>query len=141
LDTFSKKKRSSIMRAVRSRGNKSTDIVFRKALKKAGITGWRSGLRMKYSPDYVFPKKRIAIFLDGCFWHGCKQHLRLPKTNRAYWKKKIASNAARDKLALTELKRGGWKVIRFWEHSITNRDALASSLAELSKKISRKKTL
>ncbi|MEA3493052.1 MAG: very short patch repair endonuclease [Candidatus Margulisiibacteriota bacterium] len=124
VDTFSKKKRSSIMRAVRSRGNKSTELKFKKALRKASIKGWRSHPKLSCAPDFAFQNGKIAIFIDGCFWHGCKKHLRLPKSNVSYWKAKISRNINRDKIASKTLRGQGWKVLRIWEHTVNSNKAL-----------------
>jgi DNA mismatch endonuclease (patch repair protein) len=64
----------------------------------------------------VFPRDRVAVFVDGCFWHGCPQHFRPPRTNAPYWDVKIARNMERDKRNDEELSRAGWRVIRVWEH-------------------------
>lgn len=69
-------------------------------------------------PDIIHSSKKIAIFLDSCFWHGCKLHLRLPKTKQEYWIDKIKRNKKRDALANRTLKADGWIVYRIWEHSI-----------------------
>lgn len=72
------------------------------------------GLRCR--ADLVFPTERVAVFIDGCFWHGCPQHGRMPQTNRHYWEPKIARNIARDKRNNAVLEGAGWLVIRAWEH-------------------------
>ena len=73
-------------------------------------------------PDFVFPKPRLAVFVDGCFWHGCPKHATWPKTNRAFWRKKIARNRARDREVGHALRRMGWRVIRVWEHGLRGKD-------------------
>ena len=72
-------------------------------------------------PDFVFRKSRTAIFVDGCFWHGCPKHATKPKNNRAFWQRKLAGNAARDRLVTQTLKRAGWGVIRIWECDLAKR--------------------
>ena len=67
-------------------------------------------------PDFVYPKFKIAIFVDGCFWHGCSKHCRLPSTNKKYWISKIEGNKKRDKKITNALRKKGWRVIRIWEH-------------------------
>ena len=69
-------------------------------------------------PDFVFPRLKIAVFLDGCFWHGCLSHCRMPSSNINYWNKKIEKNKIRDKKITKALKMKGWQVIRIWEHEI-----------------------
>jgi len=118
MDTFSPKQRTRIMSMVHSRGNKSTEIRFIKLLKERKITGWRRCFKIVGSPDFVFPKKKIAIFIDGCFWHGCPRHLRLPATNKKYWRQKVANNMLRDSRVNKLLIERGWRVYRFWEHEL-----------------------
>jgi len=72
----------------------------------------------------VFRKARIAVFIDGCFWHACQKHCRMPASNRDYWERKIGRNAERDKRVNRELRRRGWRVVRIWEHEIKNGTAL-----------------
>ena len=72
-------------------------------------------------PDFVFPKQRVAVFVDGCFWHGCPKHATQPKNNRAFWRKKLAGNQARDQLVNRMLRQAGWRVVRIWEHELQER--------------------
>jgi len=118
IDTVSPEKRSEIMRAVRSHGNKATEIVFVKILRRHQITGWRRQSLLVGNPDFCFPKKRVALFVDGCFWHGCPKHCRMPIGNRTYWNRKIASNVARDRAVVQLLRQHGWRVLRIWEHEL-----------------------
>lgn len=67
-------------------------------------------------PDIVFPKRRVAVFVDGCFWHSCPEHGQTPKTNATYWVAKLNRNKARDLADSHALQRDGWKVVRVWEH-------------------------
>lgn len=122
IDTVSADQRSEIMRAVRSRGNKATEIVFAALLRKHSITGWRRHANVPGKPDFVFRKERLAVFVDGCFWHGCASHCRMPSGNQGYWHVKIARNKARDKLVTVELRKRGWRVLRIWEHDLKNPD-------------------
>ncbi|MHB8779135.1 MAG: very short patch repair endonuclease [Anaerolineales bacterium] len=118
-DVFSKKKRSEIMSVIRSKGNRTTEWRIRSRLISARLFGWKvndSGVFGK--PDFVFRKEKIAIFVDGCFWHGCKRCRNIPSTNRKFWLTKIEKNQARDRLVNRTLKRDGWHVIRFWEHQV-----------------------
>lgn len=133
MDTVTPGKRSLIMARVQSRGNKSTELRLIKILKEKGLKGWRRNSTLSGKPDFVYPKLWIAIFVDGCFWHGCKQHCRLPSSNQKYWIAKIERNKARDKENGKELKKIGWKVIRIWEHEIGT-----SQLMQKLKKISSK---
>jgi DNA mismatch endonuclease (patch repair protein) len=67
-------------------------------------------------PDIVFGQERVAIFIDGCFWHGCPQHGTMAKANRAFWQRKIAENKRRDSDTDARLRQSGWLVLRVWEH-------------------------
>lgn len=106
------------MGRVRSRGNRSTEGAFAEILRARKISGWRRGRALLGSPDFVFPAARAAVFVDGCFWHGCPIHGTIPKTNRRFWREKIARNIARDKKISRRLRRDGWHVFRFWEHDL-----------------------
>lgn len=107
------------MRAVKSRGNTSTELALIKIFREQGIVGWRRGNRnLSGKPDFIFPKKKIAVFTDGCFWHGCKKCRTIPATNRVFWRKKIVENMNRDKKNNQVLKSAGWNVLRFWEHDL-----------------------
>lgn len=117
-DVFSKSQRSEIMRAVKSRGNKSTELKLIEIFKNLRIRGWRRGYKLFGNPDFVFPKKRIAVFVDGCFWHGHNCRNTKPAANADYWNKKIERNIKRDVLVAKTLTEKGWKVIRIWECQI-----------------------
>lgn len=86
-----------------------------------GITGWRRGQRLVGRPDFVFRGARIAVFVDGCFWHGCPTHYRRPKSRRDYWDEKIARNKRRDRDVDRTLRKQGWMVLRFWEHALARK--------------------
>ena len=83
-----------------------------------GITGWRRHLPLPGRPDFAFPKLRVVIFVDGCFWHGCPRHGTQPRTNARFWREKIARNRQRDREVTRELRRRGWRVVRIWEHEL-----------------------
>ena len=72
-------------------------------------------------PDFVFRKERLAVFVDGCFWHGCPKHGTQPKGNGAFWRKKFATNIARDHRVNRALRAGGWRVVRIWECALKKR--------------------
>lgn len=119
MDRISKEQRSQNMTAIRSKGNQTTEIAFSRLLRTNKITGWRRHSRRVVGiPDFIFPKHKLAIFIDGCFWHGCLKCKTYPKTNARYWKTKIAANQKRDKDVKKQLTREGWKVLRFWEHDL-----------------------
>lgn len=128
VDVFSPAVRSRVMAAVRSRGNHSTELALASALRKTRLTGWRrhtrlsvkarSGTRVSVRPDFVFAASRVAVFVDGCFWHGCPIHCKKPKTHASFWRKKISGNRRRDLLVSRTLRKAGWRVLRLWEHQI-----------------------
>jgi DNA mismatch endonuclease (patch repair protein) len=120
LDRFDKATRSRVMSHVKSRGTKTTEWRFRSLLMRAGISGWKIGhdFGLPGSPDVLFPQTRIAVFVDGCFWHGCRRCRSIPLSNRAFWKAKIQKNTERDRRATRALANMGWKVIRIWEHDL-----------------------
>ncbi len=120
-DVFSKEKRSQVMRAVRSKGNKSTEIALIDIFKSHKISGWRRNFNFIGKPDFVFPKQKIIVFVDGCFWHGHQCRMRKPGANDEYWETKIANNKKRDRLLTKALRDKGWKVIRIWECEIRKR--------------------
>ena len=117
-DTVSVAKRSEIMRAVRSRGNRATELVLMQLLRRHRITGWRRHTSLTGKPDFLFRRHRLAVFVDGCFWHGCPTHCRMPASKPAYWRPKIARNKARDKVVMAALRKRGWRVLRIWEHEL-----------------------
>lgn len=106
------------MSHVKSHGNKSTEIRLIKIFKDNKITGWRRNYPLPGKPDFVFPPKKIVVFVDGCFWHGCPLHGSIPKTKQEFWMKKLNRNMERDKEVNTILSERGWRVIRFWEHEL-----------------------
>jgi len=114
-DTFTKEKRSDIMRRVKKDRNRSTELKLIHFFRQNKITGWRRNYILFGKPDFVFPKKRTAIFVDGCFWHGHNCRNTKPEDNKEYWRAKIKRNRKRDKNVTIYLKEEGWKVIRFWE--------------------------
>ncbi len=114
------------MAAVRSTGNKTTELKLALAFRSHGITGWRRHQPLPGKPDFVFRRERLAIFVDGCFWHGCRWHGRIPEGNRDYWRKKIARNRDRDRETTRTLRRLGWRILRIWEHSLAQPNSVAS---------------
>lgn len=164
------------MSRIRERGNKATELALARLLRTHGITGWRRQVRLQVTgdkwrvtgkarslvasrgtrhpsltvrPDFVFPKSRTAVFVDGCFWHGCPKHCnpmkwlkkssmsanhppspkgRLRRTGRVFWRKKLAGNKRRDALVTRTLRRAGWRVLRIWEHELQQCGGRSSSL-------------
>jgi len=121
-DVFSKKKRSEVMLRIRGRGNKDTEIALAKLLRRHGIKGWRRNQPVFGKPDFIFSKARLAIFVDGCFWHGCPKHATKPANNRAFWRRKLLSNKKRDQVVNQALRKAGWSVIRIWEHELVRQN-------------------
>lgn len=121
MDTISREERSKLMSRVRSSGNKSTELLLIQKFRKLHIKGWRRNQDVFGHPDFVFPKKKIAIFVDGDFWHGHPSRGRIPKSNTTFWKAKINGNKIRDRKVNRKLKKAGWKVIRIWESEIEER--------------------
>jgi DNA mismatch endonuclease (patch repair protein) len=80
-------------------------------------------------PDFVFPSAKVAIFVDGDFWHGHPENFKLPKTNREYWEAKILTNINRDIEVKLELEKLGWRVLRFWESGLVDEYAVAARIA------------
>lgn len=127
-DVFTKKKRSEVMSRIKGKGNKDTELAMIQILRRNRISGWRRNQAVLGKPDFVFSKQRIALFVDGCFWHGCSKHSNMPKNNREFWEKKLRQNKERDKFVSHELKRAGWKVIRIWEHELNFPEKVVAKL-------------
>ena len=139
MDVFTKKKRSEVMAAVRSKGNRSTELVLAGALRRHGVTGWRRhheiGLGTgKTRPDFVFRKPRVAVFVDGCFWHCCPVHGTKPASRTDFWLPKLEKNRRRDRRVSAALRRQGWAVLRVWEHSV--RQDVDRCVARIRKSVS-----
>jgi len=132
IDNVDKEKRSWIMERVRSRYNKSTELEFIKVMRSEKITGWRRNYPLMGKPDFVFPKSKVAVFVDGCFWHGCPKHCRMPSSNKEYWEEKIGGNIRRDRKVAKKLRQAGWSVIRFWEHDLKSKQINKAKLRRLS---------
>ena len=163
-DVFTKRKRSEVMARIRGRGNKGTEGALAKLLRKYRINGWRSQQVIRIDDkerrarrsrptnirtDFIFRRQRIAVFVDGCFWHGCPKHCsplkwirkssmverakttrsldklgmtgRGRRTGKEYWRAKLAGNKARDRAVNRMLRRHGWHVVRIWEHELKKR--------------------
>jgi DNA mismatch endonuclease (patch repair protein) len=113
MDRIAKEKRSKVMSAIHSRDTKP-ELMLRKALRQCG---YRYRLHYgKEKVDVAFPEKKVAVFVDGCFWHSCPLHLRIPKSNKGYWLPKLRKNIQRAREKDKRLKEKGWKIIHIWEH-------------------------
>ncbi len=118
VDTWTVAKRSQVMALVRNKGNKSTELRLIALLRKAAIIGWRGHLKLPGRPDFAFPKMKVAIFVDGDFWHGNPATYRPPKSNVEFWRKKISYNRENDRRITATLKKRGWIVVRLWESDL-----------------------
>jgi len=122
--------RSRSMAAVRARQNRTTERRLRFALVRAGIRGWRLHRRdVEGTPDFLFADHRLAVFVDGCFWHGCPRCGHVPKTNHPFWAAKIARNRERDSATAQRLHSDGYRVLRFWEHEL--KEELAACVEQI----------
>lgn len=117
-DVFTKAKRSEVMSKIRGKGNKDTEVALAKMFRANGITGWRRHYDIVGKPDFAFPKQKLAVFVDGCFWHGCPKHGTQPKGNKAFWQAKLEANKSRDRKVNRLLRANGWRVLRIWEHDL-----------------------
>lgn len=131
MKELSTQTRSRIMAAIHSRDTKP-EITIRKAL-------WSKGMRYrvhygKEKIDIAFPSKKLAVFIDGCFWHACPLHFRAPRKNVTYWRPKIERNVERDTDKNDRLKTSGWQVVRFWEHELENVDVAVNKIQILLRK-------
>lgn len=135
VDVFTKQKRSQVMSAIRGQGNKATELRLVSIMRKHGVRGWRRNQLLFGRPDFVFQKSRLAVFVDGCFWHCCPVHSVNPKSNSRFWRNKFQTNKTRDLLVNKTLKKSGWRVLRIWEHELTEKNE-----SRLIKKISRYQT-
>ena len=130
-DVFTKEKRSAVMAAIRSRGNRDTEGRMVLLLRAAGLTGWRRHTALPGRPDFVFRAGRVAVFVDGCYWHGCPRHCRIPKTRTGYWTAKIARNGRRDRQVTRLLRAKRWRVLRVWEHDLARPDRVLARLQRM----------
>ena len=130
-DVFNKEKRSDIMKQVLSKNNKATELRLMQYFREKQISGWRRQYQVKGHPDFVFLDKRIAIFVDGCFWHGHDCRNTRPSENAEYWQKKREKNVMHDKEVTNTFESRGWKVIRIWECELQkkNREKLEEKLS------------
>lgn len=114
------------MSRIKSAENASTELALVKAMRAAGISGWRRHVDLLGRPDFIFPLSKLAVFVDGCFWHGCARCYAPPKSNKPYWREKIAGNMRRDRRRRAALRRAGWSVMRIWEHTLKRSPATAA---------------
>src|ERR1041384_5931609 len=116
MDRFTPAKRSRIMSLIRAKENVATELRLILLFKRHNIRGWRRNSKAFGKPDFIFPKRRIAVFVDGEFWHGHRTKSEIPASNREFWSAKIERNRRRDRLVNRTLRTRGWTVIRIWQH-------------------------
>jgi DNA mismatch endonuclease (patch repair protein) len=154
-----KSNRSAMMSRFRGRGNTATEGALMRLLRQHRIVGWRRHWRLSLAapeqcfglpdgskipryckPDFVFARAKVAILVDGCFWHGCPLHCRMPANNSLYWEAKITRNKIRDQLVTSALEAMGWRVLRIWEHELRVGDQSVKRIAkELDHRILRQR--
>lgn len=111
----------AVARRMRNTGQRDTpsEMALRRELHRRGLR-YRVDQRVlgvtRGRPDLVFPSEKVAVFVDGCFWHSCPEHATIPKQNRQWWFEKLQRNVERDRRHTEELNSAGWSVLRFWEH-------------------------
>ena len=127
-DVFTRQKRSEVMSRIRGRGNKGTEGLLAKIFRLYRVRGWRRNIPLPGKPDFTFRAQRLAVFIDGCFWHACPAHGTRPKSNSEYWDAKLARNRVRDRTVTRELRRRGWRVLRIWEHELKNPEKVIARL-------------
>jgi DNA mismatch endonuclease (patch repair protein) len=108
-------------------------------LRRHRISGWRRHAALFGRPDFTFRAQRVAVFVDGCFWHGCPRHGTRPRHNRGFWQRKLDGNRARDRRVSRALRAQGWRVLRIWEHALAKRNEarLAQRLRTALEKLKR----
>lgn len=130
-DMWSPERRSEVMGKIRGRGNKSTELALARLFRLNRIRGWRRHLPLPGRPDFCFPGPRVAIFVDGCFWHGCPRCFVRPRTNVSFWDGKIRGNKARDRKVGRELRARGYRVLRVYEHELRRPSAVLARIRRL----------
>jgi len=117
MDIVSKKQRSYMMSKIKGKNTKP-EILLRRHLWASGMRGYRVNAKILGKPDIWFPRKKLAIFVDGCFWHMCPLCYMEPKSNQRFWREKMRRNVLRDKEVTRRLQKQGITVLRIWEHSL-----------------------
>jgi DNA mismatch endonuclease, patch repair protein len=119
------------MARIKSRNNRDTELAFARLLRTNAIVGWRRHLKITGRPDFCFRRERIAIFIDGCFWHCCPKCGNMPANNQEFWRLKLGKNKSRDKLVNKTLRADGWRVMRVWEHELRKPEVVVTKLRAL----------
>ena len=125
------------MGRIRGTGNRTTELRLISVFRMHGITGWRRRYPIQGRPDFVFPKWRLAVFVDGCFWHGCPTHYQEPASNVFFWRIKMRRNRIRDRAVTGALRDRGWIVLRLWEHDLRGKNSEAKVMRRVMQAIHR----
>ena len=133
-DVLTPEQRRKNMSRIRGK-NTSPEMKLRKMLWESGLRGYRVHYKLLGKPDIVFTRKKVVVFVDGCFWHKCPVCFRPPETNAEFWNEKLQKNVERDLKVTKELEDLGWTVLRFWEHEVkkTPEDVVARILLALNR--------
>ena len=133
--------RSRTMSRIRGKGNGSTERALRMALVRAGQRGWCLHSDLIGKPDFYFPEFKLAVFVDGCFWHGCRKCGHVPRTRANFWRAKLDRNRQRDRCTAIKLRKCGISIIRIWEHQLRTEDGLLRVLNGIRRKITGKRNI
>jgi DNA mismatch endonuclease, patch repair protein len=117
-DLITKEKRSKIMQSIRAKGNKTTELALMRIFRENRVIGWRRNIKLVGKPDFVFPKSKLVVFVDGCFWHGHWCQKPRESQEEGFWKNKIAYNKRNDRKVNRILAKKNWTVVRIWECEI-----------------------
>jgi len=125
-------KRSRTMSAIRGKHNRSTELRLRMALIRVGIKGWKlHAQELPGNPDFYFKRRKVAVFVDGCYWHGCPKCGHIPHTRSRFWAAKIKRNQQRDIIKRMELKKRGIAPMRIWEHELKDKAGMDKAIKKI----------
>ena len=128
--------RSKTMSAIRGKNNRSTEVKLKMALIRGRFSGFKlHANELPGTPDFYFEKDKLALFVDGCYWHGCPKCGHIPKTRSEFWEAKINRTKQRDRKKRTELKKLGVSVLRIWEHELKDRQLIIKVLSKINKMV------
>lgn len=130
------KKRSFVMSSIRSKHNRSTELCLKMALVRSGVKGWELHLKeLPGTPDFYFSQVKLAVFVDGCFWHGCPRCGHIPKTRSEFWEAKINRTKQRDRKKRSELRKIGINTLGIWEHELKDISGVNKVVNKIKRKI------
>ena len=121
-----------MLAAVKGKGNASTELRLAHSLRLATLSGWRRHLPLPGKPDFAWPRLKVVVFVDGCFWHGCPRCYHAPKHNAQFWREKLEGNKRRDRRVSRQLRALGWTVLRIWECRVAEPNTIARIARRLS---------